>query len=70
MLVSLTRVVRVYSTLPVKSAVTRRLADSYDKYNFLEIQDIIQNKSEQIGLPEKTADISEYENISGSEYYK
>lgn len=51
-------------------AAACRLADSYGKYNFLEIQDILQNKSEQIDLPEETADIPEHENIRGSEYYK
>lgn len=51
-------------------AAACRLADSYGKYNFLEIQDILKNNSEQIDLPEETADIPEHENIRGREYYK
>ena len=51
-------------------AAACRLADSYDKYNFVEIEDILKNKSEQIDLPEETATIPEQENIRGREYYK
>lgn len=47
-----------------------RLADSIGKYSFREIQDILQNRSEQIDLPEDTADMPEHENIRGKEYYK
>lgn len=47
-----------------------RLADSYGKYNFVEIQEILKNNSEQIDLPEETIDIPEHENIRGREYYK
>lgn len=47
-----------------------RLADSYGKYNFVEIQDILTNNFDGLELPEQTADIPEHENIRGSEYYK
>lgn len=51
-------------------AAACRLADSYGKYNFVEIEDILRNKSEQIDLPEETAVIPEHENIRGRDYYK
>ncbi len=55
---------------PERLATACRLADSYGKYSFREIQDILQNKSEAIGLPEEPADMPEHENIRGKEYYK
>jgi hypothetical protein len=51
-------------------AAACRLADSYDRYNFLEIQDILKSKSELIEVPEETANIPEHENIRGKDYYK
>lgn len=50
-------------------AAACRLASSYGKYNFVEIQDILTNKLEGVELPEETIDIAEHENIRGSEYY-
>ena len=55
---------------PERLAAACRLADSYGKYSFREIQDILQNKSEAIDLPEEPADMPEHENIKGKEYYK
>ena len=55
---------------PDRLAAACRLADSYGKYSFREIQDILQNKSEAIDLPEEPADMPEHENIRGKEYYK
>lgn len=46
------------------------LADSYGRYNFVEIQDILTNNLEGLELPEEAADIAEHENIRGSEYYE
>lgn len=54
---------------PDRLAAACRLADSYGKYNFNEIQDILQNQSESIDMPKETADIPEHENIRGAEYY-
>jgi len=51
-------------------AAACRLADSYGKYNFVEIEEILKNNSEQFELPEDTADIPEHENIRGRDYYK
>lgn len=51
-------------------AAACRLADSYGKYSFIEIQDILNNNSEQFELPEEPAQIPEHENIRGREYYK
>lgn len=51
-------------------AAACRLADSYGKYNFVEIQDILTNNFEGLELPEQTAELPEHENIRGSEYYK
>jgi transposase len=51
-------------------AAACRLALSYGRYSFLEIQDILKTKSELIELPEETADMPEHENIRGKEYYK
>lgn len=51
-------------------AAACRLADSYGKYNFVEIQDILTNNFESLELPEQPADIPEHENIRGREYYK
>jgi hypothetical protein len=47
-----------------------RLASSYGRYSFLEIQDILKNKSELIETPQETPDMPEHENIRGKEYYK
>jgi hypothetical protein len=55
---------------PMRLAAARRLADSYGRYSFLEIQNILKTKSELIELPEETADIPDHENIRGKEYYK
>jgi hypothetical protein len=51
-------------------AAACRLAISYDRYSFLEIQDILKTKSECIEPPEETPDIPEHENIRGKDYYK
>ena len=51
-------------------AAACRLAQSYGRYSFLEIQDILKTKSELIELPEETPDIPEHENIRGKDYYK
>jgi len=55
---------------PVRLAAACRLANSYGRYSFLEIQDILKTKSEQVEIEEETADIPEHENIRGKEYYK
>jgi transposase len=47
-----------------------RLAGSYGRYSYLEIQDILKASSELIELPEETADIPDHENIRGKDYYK
>lgn len=46
------------------------LADSYGKYNFVEIQDILNNNSNRFELHEEPAAIPEHENIRGREYYQ
>jgi transposase len=51
-------------------AAACRLAQSYGRYSFLEIQDILKTKSELVELPEETPDIPEHENIRGKDYYK
>jgi transposase len=51
-------------------AAACRLADSYGRYSFLEIQDILKSQSELIEVPEETADIPDHENIRGRDYYK
>jgi transposase len=56
--------------VPMRLAAACRLADSYGRYSFLEIQNILKTKSELIELPEETADIADHENIRGKEYYK
>lgn len=55
---------------PLRLAAACRLADSYGRYSFLEIQDILKTQSELIELPEETTDIPEHENIRGKDYYK
>ena len=51
-------------------AAACRLADSYGRYNFVEIQDILTNNFDGLELlPEQQTDIPEHENIRGSEYY-
>lgn len=55
---------------PLRLAAACRLADSYGRYSFLEIQDILKTHSELIELPEETTDIPEHENIRGKDYYK
>lgn len=47
-----------------------RLAESYGNYGFLEIQNILNSKSEQFNVQEETINIPEHENIRGREYYK
>jgi transposase len=51
-------------------AAACRLAQSYGRYSFLEIEDILKTKSELIEQPEETPDIPEHENIRGKDYYK
>ena len=51
-------------------AAVCRLADDHGRYSFIEIQDILQNKSEQIDYPEEPASLPEHENIRGREYYQ
>jgi len=51
-------------------AAACRLADSYGRYSFLEIQDILKTQSEFTQTEEETTDIPEHENIRGKEYYK
>ena len=55
---------------PDRLAAACRRADSYGKYKFKEIDDILKNNSESIDLPEEPAEIPEHENIRGPEYYK
>ena len=55
---------------PARLAAACRLANSYGRYSFLEIQDILKTKSEQVEVEEETADIPEHENIRGKEYYE
>lgn len=55
---------------PDRLAAACRLAESYGKYNFNEIQDILQNQAENIDMPEEPVDIPEHENIRGAEYYQ
>lgn len=47
-----------------------RLADSYARYSFHEIQDILKTGSEQVELPEETLRMPEHKNIRGKEYYE
>jgi transposase len=51
-------------------AAACRLAQSYGRFSFLEIEDILKTKSEFIETVEETADIPEHENIRGKDYYK
>ena len=51
-------------------AAACRLAESYDRYSYNEIQDILKTKSEFIEVPEETVDIPEHENIRGKDYYQ
>lgn len=55
---------------PSRLAAACRLAASYDRYSFTEIQDILKTQSELIEVPEETADIPEHENIRGKDYYQ
>lgn len=55
---------------PARLAAACRLADSYGRYNFIEVRDILKTNSEQVEVPEETVDIPEHENIRGKEYYK
>lgn len=55
---------------PVRLAAACRLANSYGRYSFLEIQDILKTKSEQVEIEEEAGDIPEHENIRGKDYYK
>lgn len=55
---------------PARLAAACRLANSYGRYSFLEIQDILKTKSEQIEIEEETSDIPEHENIRGKDYYE
>lgn len=55
---------------PDRLAAACRLANSYGRYSFLEIQDILKTKSEQVEIEEDIVDIPEHENIRGKEYYK
>ncbi|MDR1729052.1 MAG: hypothetical protein LBR52_00090 [Prevotellaceae bacterium] len=47
-----------------------RIAHSYGRYSFLEIQDILKTQSEFTQTQEETAAIPGRENIRGKEYYK
>ena len=51
-------------------AAACRLAASYERYSFTEIQDILKTKSEFTEIPEETKDIPEHENIRGKDYYQ
>lgn len=55
---------------PERLAAACRLGDSIGKYRYNEIKDILLNRSEQLDLPEETADMPEHKNIRGKEYYK
>lgn len=55
---------------PERLASACRLADSYGKYSYKEINEILQNNSDAIELPEDVVDMPEHENIRGKEYYK
>lgn len=55
---------------PARLAAACRLANSYGRYSFLEIQDILKTKSEQVEIEEEIADIPEHENIRGKDYYE
>jgi hypothetical protein len=55
---------------PARLAAACRLAESYDRYSYTEIQDILKTKSEFIEVPEETGDIPEHENIRGKNYYQ
>lgn len=55
---------------PAHLAAACRLANSYGRYSFLEIQDILKTKSEQVEKEEETADLPEHKNIRGQDYYK
>ena len=55
---------------PDRLAAACRLAGTYGKYNFNEIDDILRNQSEGIDIPEEPADMPEHENIRGPEHYK
>lgn len=55
---------------PARLTAACRLANSYGRYSFLEIQDILKTKSEQVEIEEETADLPEHENIRGQDYYK
>ncbi len=55
---------------PARLAAACRLAASYDRYSFSEIQDILKTKSEFIEIPEETNNIPEHENIRGKDYYQ
>jgi len=55
---------------PARLAAACRLANSYSRYSFLEIQDILKTKSEQVEIEEETADMPEHENIRGKDYYE
>ena len=51
------------------AACRLRLVSSYGNYS-LEIQDILNNKSEQVDMQEEPANMPEHENIRGREYYE
>jgi transposase len=51
-------------------AAACRLAHSYQRYSFLEIEDILKTQSEFTETEEETVGIPEHENIRGKEYYK
>lgn len=55
---------------PERLAAPCRLGDSIGKYRYNEIKDILLNRSEQLDLPDETADMPEHKNIRGKEYYK
>lgn len=51
-------------------AAACRMASSYGKYNYREIEDILSNNSELLDPVEDVAQTPEHDNIRGREYYK
>lgn len=51
-------------------AAACRLAESYGRYSYLEIADILNKNTEQLEPTEEINDIPDHDNIRGREYYK
>lgn len=51
-------------------AAACRLADSYGRYNYVEIEDILKKQLDQLEPLEEDSDMPEHDNIRGKEYYK